>query len=190
MYDLDSFNEACRRADEAASTKRQPRTNGAPAQGATAREWLCQCAKDGRGEPISNLANTMIALRNDPALKDAFAFDEMQRAPLLMRPIATDGLAFEQRLVTDVDLSALQEWLQLAGLRNLAKRRRITRSICGRKNAPSIPSAFILRDPLGWNAAFGCVFRQIFRREGHPRCRSSRVYVFGQHGRPYLRAWM
>jgi predicted P-loop ATPase len=121
MYDLDSFNEACRRADEAASTKRQPRTNGAPAQGATAREWLCQCAKDGRGEPIPNLANTMIALRNDPALKDAFAFDEMQRASLLMRPIATDGLAFEQRLVTDVDLSALQEWLQLAGLRNLAK---------------------------------------------------------------------
>jgi predicted P-loop ATPase len=54
-------------------------------------------------------------------VKDAFALDEMQRAPILMRPIATEGSDFRQRPVTDVDVSALQEQLQLAGLRNIAK---------------------------------------------------------------------
>lgn len=64
---------------------------------------------------------TSPSLRNDAAVKDAFALDEMQRAPILMRPIATEGSDFRQRPVTDVDVSALQEQLQLAGLRNIAK---------------------------------------------------------------------
>jgi predicted P-loop ATPase len=62
----------------------------------------------------------MVALRSEPALKDAFAFDEMQRAPILLRPIVTDG-AFEEHPVTDVDVSALQERLQLEGLRYISK---------------------------------------------------------------------
>jgi predicted P-loop ATPase len=57
----------------------------------------------------------MIALRNDPALKDAFAYDEMQRVAVLTSP---DG---QQHCVTDVDVATLQEKLQLAGLRNVGK---------------------------------------------------------------------
>jgi predicted P-loop ATPase len=62
----------------------------------------------------------MIALRSDPAVKEAFAFDEMQRVPILLRAFA-DEAEFEQHPVTDVDVTALQEHLQLAGLRHIAK---------------------------------------------------------------------
>jgi predicted P-loop ATPase len=111
------FAEACRVADEEAAKKRRRRANNPHARAG----WLADCAKDGRGEPLPSLANAMVALRNDAAVKDAFALDEMQRAPILMRPIATEGSDFRQRPVTDVDVSALQEQLQLAGLRNIAK---------------------------------------------------------------------
>jgi predicted P-loop ATPase len=112
-----TFAEACRVADEEAAKKRRRRANNPHARAG----WLADCAKDGRGEPLPSLANAMVALRNDAAVKDAFALDEMQRAPILMRPIATEGSDFRQRPVTDVDVSALQEQLQLAGLRNIAK---------------------------------------------------------------------
>jgi predicted P-loop ATPase len=82
--------------------------------------WLSLCAKDGRGEPIANLANVMIALRSDQAFEEAFAFDQMQRVPILRRAF-TDETGFKQHPVTDVDVTALQEQLQLAGLRHIAK---------------------------------------------------------------------
>jgi predicted P-loop ATPase len=87
----------------------------------TGPAWLDLCAKDRRGEPLPNLANAMVALRHDPTMKDAFAFDEMERVPILMRPIVPDDLNFTQHPITDVDVTALQERLQLAGLRNIAK---------------------------------------------------------------------
>jgi len=62
----------------------------------------------------------MIALRNDPAVKDAFAYDEMLCAAMLMHPI-TDEESKLKRPVTDIDVSSLQEWLQLAGLPNVGK---------------------------------------------------------------------
>jgi predicted P-loop ATPase len=114
-----TFSEACRIADENAAKRKRRRVNGGST--GTGAPWLSECAKDRRGEPLSNLANVMLALRNDPAVKDAFAIDEMLRAPILIRPIASDRPDFEERPVTDVDVSALQEQLQLAGLRNVAK---------------------------------------------------------------------
>jgi hypothetical protein len=83
-------------------------------------DWFGKCAVDGRGRPYPNLQNAMIALRNDPNYKDAFKHDEMVRAVVLVQPI--EGNAdFRPRPVTDVDVSALQERLQIAGLRHLGK---------------------------------------------------------------------
>jgi hypothetical protein len=63
----------------------------------------------------------MIALRSDPTVKDAFAYDEMLCATILMHSIADEGSRFKPRSVTDIDVSNLQEWLQLAGLPNIGK---------------------------------------------------------------------
>jgi predicted P-loop ATPase len=110
-----SFEQACSRADEQAAKKKRRRLNG------KFQPWLADCMTNARGEPLPNLANIMVALRSDAILKDAFAFDEMQRAPILMQRITTDEIGFNQRPVTDADVSALQERLQLAGLYNISK---------------------------------------------------------------------
>src|SRR4051812_35737619 len=113
MYDGTSgtFGEQCRIADDKVAKKKRRHANGSFAHAVA--PWLDACSKDGRGEPIPNLANAMVALRNDPALTDSFSYDQMQRAPILMRPIANERVNFEQRPVTDVDVSALQEQLQI-----------------------------------------------------------------------------
>jgi predicted P-loop ATPase len=83
--------------------------------------WINKCSTDNRGMPLPNLANTMIALRTDPNVKDAFSYDEMLCAVTLMQPISNERLGFEPRPVTDIDVSSLQEWLQLSGLANIGK---------------------------------------------------------------------
>ncbi len=88
---------------------------------ALAAAWLERCAVDGRGKPIPNLANAMIALRSDPAISGLFARDEMLCAPMLMQSISGPEPGFVPRPVTDVDVSCLQEWLQVAGLRNIGR---------------------------------------------------------------------
>jgi predicted P-loop ATPase len=86
---------------------------------ATQPAWLSTCITR-NGRPMSTLANVMIALRNDPAVKDALAYDEMLRAPMLMH--ACDGDPdFSPRPVTDADVGHLQEWLQAAGLQTVGE---------------------------------------------------------------------
>jgi predicted P-loop ATPase len=90
----------------------------------TDAEWLKQCAVNGSGKALPTLANAMFALRLDPALHDAFAFDEMLRTTALLKPLNMTKQAdpdFEVRPVSDVDTAELQEWLQLAGLRHISK---------------------------------------------------------------------
>jgi hypothetical protein len=77
-------------------------------------DWLDACITE-NGRPMSTLANVMIALRNDPIVRDAFAFDEMLRASMLMCSPDRDP-QFVPRPVTGVDIGHLQEWLQWAGL--------------------------------------------------------------------------
>jgi predicted P-loop ATPase len=84
-------------------------------------DWLGKCQTDKQGKSFPNLANAMIALRSDPAVKDTFAYDEMLCAAMLVHPIADKDSKFKSRPVTDVDVSRLQEWLQLAGLPNVGK---------------------------------------------------------------------
>src|SRR5215212_1037888 len=87
----------------------------------TDERWLDACMTDAQSRPIPNLANAMIALRCDPALADVLRFDEMARAAMLMRPIGSEHGAFKPRPVTDADVAAIQEYLQLAGLDRLGK---------------------------------------------------------------------
>jgi len=48
-------------------------------------DWLGKSIK-GKGQgPLSILANVLSALRNDPSLVKAFAYDEMQRTTMLMQ---------------------------------------------------------------------------------------------------------
>jgi predicted P-loop ATPase len=88
------------------------------------RSWLDRCILgDGKyPKPLPVVANALIALRNDPAVRDALGYDEMLRAPTLMhdigRPIGGDLL--EPRPLTDKDVTAIQEWMQCAGLKRIA----------------------------------------------------------------------
>jgi hypothetical protein len=85
-------------------------------------EWQNRCYKTPTGSLIPNLANAVIALTGAPELAGLFSFDEMQRASMLNRQLpGADAKAFEVRAVTDTDASALQEWLQHAGLRRLGR---------------------------------------------------------------------
>ena len=83
-------------------------------------EWIHDCITGENGRILPNVANILVALRADSKLKDCFAFDQMLQAPLLMRAL-NDSESFEPRPLTDTDVTRFQEWLQLAGLRNISK---------------------------------------------------------------------
>ena len=85
------------------------------------QSWVEKCQKE-HGKPVNNLANVLVALRCDPVLCDAIAWDEMQQAPFLMKPLdGADHSPFVPRALTDYDVSRIQEALQLAGLKNVGK---------------------------------------------------------------------
>jgi predicted P-loop ATPase len=88
--------------------------------------WLKDCQETSEGEPRANLANVMLALRQDDRINTVFAYDEMLRAPILCKPGPWDhpkpgSPAFVSRPVSDVDVTGLQEWLQLNGLEQINK---------------------------------------------------------------------
>ncbi len=97
--------------------KRSTRGNGYD----KAASWISKCQGDGSGHPIPNLANAMVALREDPRLKGAFAYDEMLCAPLLLKDLGDRPEGFITRAVTDIDVGDVQEQLQLAGLYRIAQ---------------------------------------------------------------------
>lgn len=85
--------------------------------------WLVN--DEGRPHPV--IANALHALRQAPELAELVVHDEMARVDLLTRPVPMIGQpadtcsAFASRPVRDVDVTALQEWLQHAGLTRLSK---------------------------------------------------------------------
>jgi predicted P-loop ATPase len=68
-----------------------------------------------RNGPLSNVANALLALRNDPTLRNAFVYDEMLCVSVLRDP--KRGL----RPLTDADITATQEFLQWEGLATIGK---------------------------------------------------------------------
>ena len=90
--------------------------------------WLQACEKDGRDQIIPNLANLMIALRGDPDLVNAFAFDEMLQAPILRDALpaapngkTTGGKDPLPRVLRDADVSDLREYMQHYGFPRIGK---------------------------------------------------------------------
>ena len=88
------------------------------------RSWLHQCiVGDGKNpKPLPILANALIALRNDPEVRDATGYDEMLRAPVLLHEIGhpIGGDIREPRPLTDKDVTDIQEWMQHVGLKRIA----------------------------------------------------------------------
>lgn len=85
-------------------------------------QWRSECQLNSRQEPRPNLANALLALRKAPEMQGLLAYDNMLRAPLLLQPVPSgdSGGAFPRPL-RDTDVSAVQEWLQLAGIPGLAR---------------------------------------------------------------------
>lgn len=88
--------------------------------------WVDEALRDERGAPLNTLANVMIGMRTDPQLRQIVAYDEMLCASTLLRPAPTFGTKpsaepFGARPVSDADVSAIQEYLQLSGLRKISK---------------------------------------------------------------------
>jgi predicted P-loop ATPase len=66
-----------------------------------------------------NVGNVIRALEHEPELTNAFAYDEMLRAEVLLRPLFRKEPNFKPRPVTDADVTAVQTWLQWKGFRKL-----------------------------------------------------------------------
>jgi predicted P-loop ATPase len=73
--------------------------------------WLRDAICDDKGIPLPNLANVMTALRSDPKIKGALAYDEMLCAVVVN----------DERPVRDTDVTEMQEYLQRAGLWRVTK---------------------------------------------------------------------
>lgn len=100
----------------------------APAESAAvpAGDWYADAMAGANGQVLSNLANALLGLRRDPALRDLFSFDEMARTAMITAPPPIAGQArpapFEApRPITDADVALIQEYLQIGGLPSLGK---------------------------------------------------------------------
>src|SRR5262249_40383446 len=76
---------------------------------------------DSKTAMASNLANAMLALEQEPELRDAFAYDEMLRTEVLLRPLFGSDPDFKPRPVTDADVTRVQEHLHWLGMKTLGK---------------------------------------------------------------------
>jgi predicted P-loop ATPase len=103
-----------------------------------AAHWIVQCIKDGNGKPIPNVANAIIALECDADIRDALAYDEMLRAPILVHQpgIPIGGETVEPRPLTDEDVTDIQKWMQHAGLDRIPRGTvRDAVELCGRRQS-------------------------------------------------------
>src|SRR3954451_10002761 len=80
--------------------------------------WLAQCISE-NGKPLPIVTNALVALRRDPDIRDAFAYDEMQRTAMLMHAIGQPLMPFESRAIADEDITVLTEFLQKAGIKRI-----------------------------------------------------------------------
>jgi predicted P-loop ATPase len=100
--------------------RKKSRGNGRGEAPTTAPDWLKRCMRDDKGRVLSNLANVMLALRDDAALRDMLAYDQMFAGEVLLRELDGTPCA-KPRPVTDPDVTAMQEHLQWSGLTRTGK---------------------------------------------------------------------
>jgi predicted P-loop ATPase len=87
----------------------------------TNSEWPNPYITDDRGRPLANLANALTALRTDPGLCGALAYDEMLRMPMLLHPIGLPLTEMWPRSLMDKDVADIQDHLQHAGLKRIGR---------------------------------------------------------------------
>lgn len=101
------------------------RRHAVAAQENASGNWLYRCQCNDKGEPLGNLANAVLAIRSEPDLADAVSYDEMLCEVILTQPMPgahhDTSKDFESRPIQDVDVSRMQEYLQLNGLPRLSK---------------------------------------------------------------------
>lgn len=83
-------------------------------------QWTGLLRRNGNGTIYPDLANVLIALRNEPSIAEAFTFDEMQQETMVhkslpLAPGAGAGEAPPKRLADD-DVTRVQEWMQHSGM--------------------------------------------------------------------------
>lgn len=93
-----------------------------PAEG----DWRDRLIEGKDRTVLSNLANVLLAFREDPAFDGLLAYDEMARSTFLMRPLirhnGTPAMDVPTpRPITDEDVGAIQEWLQVDGIAKASK---------------------------------------------------------------------
>ena len=91
---------------------------GGPAPGPTPGK---QPYMRGRGIWACNVGNVLLALKQEPELVGAFGYDQMLWCDVLLRPLFKPDPDFIPRPVTDIDVFAVQEFLQWRGFRRLGK---------------------------------------------------------------------
>jgi predicted P-loop ATPase len=100
-----------------------------PASGASSGDWYSRCIPGSDGRTLSNLANTLLALREDRTWKGMLVANAMLGSAMLARRLPARHHHQEQdalggpypRPIVDEDVIAIQEWLQLAGLPHVGK---------------------------------------------------------------------
>lgn len=83
--------------------------------------WIDHCQLTEAGSPINNLANVLIALREEPRLAGLLRYDEMRCEPVLIRRAYGDQNRFGPypRPVSDSDAVEMQEFIQLCGIKRI-----------------------------------------------------------------------
>ena len=83
--------------------------------------WKGEWQLSDSGVPLPNLFNAMIALRGCPELAGLVRYDEMARSVILVKQVPNTPADAVPRHIKDADVLAVQEELQLVGLRRIAK---------------------------------------------------------------------
>jgi virulence-associated protein E len=66
-----------------------------------------------------NLGNVILAMQQEPDFANTFGYDEMLCMNILLRPLFKTDPTFKPRPLTDIDVLAVQDWLQWYGFRRL-----------------------------------------------------------------------
>jgi hypothetical protein len=83
-------------------------------------DWYSKCLEGSDGRTLCNVANTLLALREDPAWQGVVIRDGMLSVTMLEEPKPRrEGMSEHPEYpwpITDQDITEIQEWMQLHGL--------------------------------------------------------------------------
>ncbi len=77
------------------------------------QDWRAMCQKNEKGKLLPNFHNALVALQHDPAVRDAFGYDEMLRVPVVLHEVGMIDTC--HRVFADTDTLTLLQWMQRNG---------------------------------------------------------------------------